>query len=98
MSTEVTFADIVKAAMVLDLSVLQNLCDESNALGVPLKELMAQRGVLLPEILESLSLGHTLVQDGKISVTQFSVAMFDQVCTSILMTESLRVRGWLPPG
>jgi hypothetical protein len=45
--------------------------------------------------LKSLQLAEDLLAQGKITIGQFAVAMYDERMQGIRMAESLQIRGWL---
>jgi hypothetical protein len=62
---------------------------------VTIEELILSAGYLSENELKSVQLGEYLLKQGKITMPQFVVAMYDERERNIRMAESLQSRGWL---
>lgn len=88
--------ELMKAAQFTGPAEVQALINQMNLYpDIPLKDLVLQAGYVTEPELRSLELAEYLLTQGKISMGQFSVAMYDERTTGIRMAESLQVRGWL---
>jgi hypothetical protein len=83
-------AQIIGQPEVLALTNQINLAPE-----VTIEELILSAGYLSENELKSVQLGEFLLQQGKITMPQFIVAMYDERERGIRMAESLQSRGWL---
>jgi hypothetical protein len=63
---------------------------------IPLERLVLDSGYVTQQEMNSLKLAELLLEQGKISMAQFQVAIYDERTSGIRMAESLQVRGWLP--
>jgi hypothetical protein len=62
---------------------------------IPIEQLILNAGYATRAEMNSLKLGESLVQQGRISISQLQVAMYDERTSGLKMAESLQVRGWL---
>ncbi|MFN8659087.1 MAG: hypothetical protein U0105_22310 [Candidatus Obscuribacterales bacterium] len=62
---------------------------------IPVEKLILNAGYVQPQELASLKLGETLLAQGRITMAQFQVAIYDERTSGLRMAESLQVRGWL---
>ena len=83
-------AQIIGQAEVLALTNQTKLAPE-----VPIEELILSAGYVNESELKSLQLAQYLINQGKITLPQFVVAMYDERNRGIRMAESLQSRGWL---
>ncbi len=83
-------AQIIGQAEVLALTNQTKLAPE-----VPIEELILSAGYVNESELKSLQLAQYLINQGKITMPQFIVAMYDERNRGIRMAESLQSRGWL---
>ncbi len=83
-------AQIIGPAEVLALTNQTKLAPE-----IPVEELILSAGYVTDSELKSLQLAEYLFQQGKITMPQFMVAMYDERTRGIRMAESLQSRGWL---
>lgn len=70
---------------------------------VSVERLVLDSGYVSRQEMNSLKLAEMLLDEGKINIAQFQVAMYDERSSGIRMAESLQARGWLaidvtPPG
>jgi hypothetical protein len=84
-------AQIIGPAEVQALTAQMALAPE-----VPIERLVLDSGYVTAQEMYSLKLAEMLLEQGKISMAQFQVAMYDERTSGIRMAESLQVRGWLP--
>ncbi len=63
---------------------------------IPLERLVLDSGYVTQQEMNSLKLAEMLLDQGKITMAQFQVAIYDERTSGIRMAESLQVRGWLP--
>ena len=84
-------AQIIGPAEVQALTAQMALAPE-----VPIERLVLDSGYVTQQEMYSLKLAETLLEQGKITMAQFQVAMYDERTSGIRMAESLQVRGWLP--
>lgn len=84
-------AQIIGPAEVQALTAQMSLAPE-----VPIERLVLDSGYVSQQEMYSLNLAESLLEQGKISMAQFQVAMYDERTSGIRMAESLQVRGWLP--
>ncbi len=63
---------------------------------IPLERLVLDSGYVTQQEMNSLKLAEMLLEQGKITMAQFQVAIYDERTSGIRMAESLQVRGWLP--
>jgi len=88
--------DLLKSAQIIGPADIQALTNQMTlAPEIPLQELVLSAGYVTDQELKSLQLAEYLLSQGKISMAQFAVAMYDERTTGIRMAESLQVRGWL---
>jgi len=64
--------------------------------GAPVEQLILNSGYVSIQELNSLKLAEKLLNEKKITMAQFQVAIYDERTAGIRMAESLQVRGWLP--
>ncbi len=83
-------AQIIGAAEVLALTNQTKLAPE-----IPIEDLILSAGYVSESELKSLQLAEYLFKQGKITMPQFMVAMYDERTRGIRMAESLQSRGWL---
>lgn len=62
---------------------------------VSLSEALKEYGAITPELLSTYNDCKALVDQGKISVSQLIVAIYDNQCANIPIKEALWMRGWL---
>lgn len=88
--------ELMKAAQFVGPAEVQALLNQMKLYpDIPLTELVMQAGYVTEPEMRSLELAEYLLTQGKITMGQFSVAMYDERTTGIRMAESLQVRGWL---
>lgn len=63
---------------------------------IPVDSLVLDSGYVTQQEMNSLKLAEMLLEQGKITMAQFQVAIYDERTSGIRMAESLQVRGWLP--
>jgi hypothetical protein len=83
-------AQIIGSAEVLALTNQSKLAPE-----IPIEDLILSAGYVTEAELKSLQLAEYLFRQGKITMPQFMVAMYDERNRGIRMAESLQSRGWL---
>jgi hypothetical protein len=83
-------AQIIGATEVLALTNQTKLAPE-----IPVEDLILSAGYVTEAELKSLQLAEYLFRQGKITMPQFVVAMYDERNRGIRMAESLQSRGWL---
>lgn len=86
-------AQIIGDSEVLALTNQTKLAPE-----VPIEDLILSAGYVTELELKSLQLAEYLFREGKITMPQFLVAMYDERNRGIRMAESLQDRGWLDSG
>ncbi|MBX9878376.1 MAG: hypothetical protein K2Y22_07945 [Candidatus Obscuribacterales bacterium] len=62
---------------------------------VSVERLVLDSGYVTRQEMNSLKLAEMLLDEGKINIAQFQVAMYDERASGIRMAESLQARGWL---
>lgn len=62
---------------------------------VSVERLVLDSGYVTRQEMNSLKLAEMLLDEGKINIAQFQVAMYDERSSGIRMAESLQARGWL---
>lgn len=88
---------LLKEAQFIGPAEVQALVAQmSLAPEVPVDRLVLDSGYVTPQEMNSLKLAETLLDQGKITMAQFQVAIYDERTSGIRMAESLQVRGWLP--
>jgi hypothetical protein len=83
-------AQIIGSSEVLALTNQAKLAPE-----VPMEDLILSAGYVSEAELKSLQLAEYLFRQGKITMPQFIVDMYDERNRGIRMAESLQSRGWL---
>ena len=88
--------ELLKTAQIIGPAEVQALSNQmAMAPEIPIAELILNAGYVTDQEMLSLQLAETLLAQGKITVGQFCVAMYDERTTGVRMAESLQVRGWL---
>jgi hypothetical protein len=88
--------ELLKYAQIIGPAEVQALSNQmSIAPEVPVAELILSAGYVTETEMKSLQLAEYLLSQGKITMAQFAVAMYDERTQGIKMAESLQVRGWL---
>lgn len=88
---------LLKEAQFIGLAEVQALTAQMTlAPEIPIEQLILSSGYVTKPELNSLRLAEMLLSQGKISMAQFQVAIYDERTSGIRMAESLQVRGWLP--
>ena len=62
---------------------------------IPVEKLIMNAGYVNSHEMASVKLGESLLQQGRITMAQFQVAIYDERVSGLRMAESLQVRGWL---
>ena len=83
-------SEIIGAAEVQALTNQMHIAPE-----IPVHELVLSAGYVTDQELKSLQLAEYLLSQGKITMAQFAVAMYDERTRGIRMAVSLQDRGWL---
>lgn len=88
--------ELLREAQIIGAPEVQALCNQTQiAPEIPVYELVLSAGYVTDMELKSLQLAEYLLSQGKISMAQFAVAMYDERTQGIRMAESLQIRGWL---
>lgn len=88
---------LLKEAQFIGAAEIQALTAQTTlAPEIPLERLVLDSGYVTQPEMNSLKLAEMLLDQGKISMAQFQVAIYDERTSGIRMAESLQVRGWLP--
>lgn len=88
--------EMLREAQIIGPSEVQALNNQMNhAPEIPVHELVLRAGYVTDLELKSLQLAEYLLSQGKITMHQFAVAMYDERTQGIRMAESLQIRGWL---
>jgi hypothetical protein len=91
-----TLVELLKHAQIIGAVEVQALVNQmSVAPEVPVQELVLSAGYVTDLELKSVQLAEYLLAQGKITVGQFAVAMYDERTQGVRMAESLQNRGWL---
>jgi hypothetical protein len=87
---------LLREAQIIGPAEVQALSNQMNiAPEIPAHELVLSAGYVTDLELKSLQLAEFLLSQGKITMPQFMVAMYDERTQGIRMAESLQIRGWL---
>lgn len=84
------FAQIIGPAEVQALTNQMQMAPE-----IPVAELILSAGYVTDLEMKSIQLAEYLMSQGKITMPQFAVAMYDERTGGVRMAESLQIRGWL---
>ena len=88
--------ELLEYAQIISGSEVQALKNQmAFAPEIPLKDLILGAGYVTQNEMNSLLLAETLITQGKITLPQFAVAMYDERYNGTRMAESLQNRGWL---
>jgi hypothetical protein len=88
--------ELLREAQIIGPVEVQALVNQMNAAPeIPVQELVLMAGYVTDAQLKSLQLAEVLLSQGKISMAQFAVAMYDEMNEGVRMAESLQNRGWL---
>lgn len=88
---------LLKEAQFIGLAEVQALsAQRALAPEVPIERLVLDSGYVTQQEMNSLKLAEMLLDQGKITMAQFQVAIYDERTSGVRMAESLQVRGWLP--
>lgn len=88
---------LLKEAQFIGPAEIQALMAQmSLAPEIPVERLVLDSGYVAQAEMNSLKLAEMLLEQGKITMAQFQVAIYDERTSGIRMAESLQVRGWLP--
>lgn len=88
--------ELLKYSNIIGPAEVQALLNQMQiAPEIPLVELILNAGYVTDTEMKSLQLAEYLLNQGKITLPQFAVAMYDERTQGIRMAESLQVRGWL---
>ncbi len=91
-----TLVGLLKEAQIIGPVEVQALINQmSLAPEIPVQELVLSAGYVTDLELKSLQLAEYLLAQGKITIGQFAVAMYDERTQGVRMAESLQNRGWL---
>jgi hypothetical protein len=91
-----TLVELLRQAQIIGSAEVQALTNQMNlAPEIPVQELVLSAGYVTDLELKSLQLAEYLLAQGKITIAQFAVAMYDERTQGIRMAESLQIRGWL---
>jgi hypothetical protein len=91
-----TLIELLRQAQIIGPAEVQALTNQMNlAPEIPVQELILSAGYVTDPELKSLQLAEDLLAQGKITIGQFAVAMYDERMQGIRMAESLQIRGWL---
>lgn len=83
------------AQFITDVEVQAIMVQMDFAPNIPVEKLILNAGYVTQQEMASVKLGESLLQQGKISMAQFQVAIYDERTSGLRMAESLQVRGWL---
>lgn len=87
---------LLEAAQIIGALEVQALTAQMEfAPNVPVERLILNAGYVNQTELASIKLGESLLQQGRITMAQFQVAIYDERSSGLRMAESLQVRGWL---
>jgi len=62
---------------------------------ISVQRLLVDGGYVREAMVDSLELGKSLIEQGRIKETQFCVGMYDEMTTGVSLQDSLKLRGWL---
>jgi len=95
-STLPSLVNLLQAGQIIGAAEVQALINQMNAAPeIPVQELILNAGYVTDLELKSLQLAEYLLAQGKITMAQFAVAMYDERTQGVRMAESLQNRGWL---
>lgn len=87
---------LLEAAQIISSLEVQALTAQMDfAPNIPVEKHILNAGYVSPHELASIKLGESLLHEGKITLAQFQVAIYDERTSGLRMAESLQVRGWL---
>jgi hypothetical protein len=87
---------LLEAAQIISPVEVQALKAQMEfAPNIPVEKHILNAGYVTQSELTSIKLGESLLQQGKITMAQFQVAIYDERNSGLRMAESLQVRGWL---
>jgi len=88
--------ELLRESQMIGPAEVQALVNQMHiAPEIPVHELVLSAGYATDLELKSLQLAEYLLSQGKITMAQFAVAMYDERTQNIRMAESLQIRGWL---
>jgi hypothetical protein len=88
--------ELLRESQMIGPAEVQALVNQMHlAPEIPVHELVLNAGYATDSELKSLQLAEYLLSQGKITMAQFAVAMYDERTQNIRMAESLQIRGWL---
>lgn len=88
--------ELLKYAQIIGPAEVQALVNQMQlAPEIPIVDLVLSAGYVTEQEMKSLQLAEFLLSQGKITMAQFAVAMYDERTQGVRMAESLQVRGWL---
>lgn len=88
--------ELLREAQIIGPAEVQALTNQMHiAPEIPVHELVLSAGYVTDVELKSLQLAEYLLSQGKITMAQFAVAMYDERTQGVRMAESLQNRGWL---
>ncbi|MBI4533522.1 MAG: hypothetical protein HY711_06205 [Candidatus Melainabacteria bacterium] len=88
---------LLKEAQFIGPSEVQALVAQmALAPEVSVERLALDSGYVSQQEMNSLKLAEMLLEQGKITLAQFQVAIYDERTSGTRMAESLQLRGWLP--
>ena len=91
-----TLIELLKQSQFIGPAEVQALKNQMQLYpDIPVHELVLKAGYVSETEMNSLKLAEQLLSQGKITIGQFCVAMYDERTTGVRMAESLQVRGWL---
>jgi hypothetical protein len=88
--------ELLRESQMIGPAEVQALVNQMHiAPEIPVQELVLSAGYVSDLELKSLQLAEYLLGQGKITMAQFAVAMYDERTQGVRMAESLQNRGWL---
>jgi hypothetical protein len=88
--------ELLKYAQIIGPAEVQALSNQMQmAPEIPITDLVLSAGYVTEQEMKSLQLAEFLLSQGRITMPQFAVAMYDERTQGVRMAESLQVRGWL---
>ncbi len=88
--------ELLQYSQIISEAEVQALKNQmSFAPEIPIKDLILGAGYVTEKEMNSLQLAEQLISQGKITLPQFAVAMYDERTYGTRMAESLQNRGWL---